>query len=117
MLNYYIFLVDLCQLPKVQGPCGGNYEQWYYDKNSNRCLEFRFGGCQGNANRFNDQLSCESHCVQNVITTAVTPFTIAPTQPSDVCHIPLDPGPCLQTVRLVMYNNSEHHNLKLLLIF
>lgn len=90
--------LDLCQLPKVEGPCRGDFIQWYYDKNSDRCLQFRYGGCQGNPNRFNDRLSCESRCVRSVITTATTPLIVAPVRPSDACIFPLDPGPCLQTV-------------------
>lgn len=106
-----MFLSDLCQLPKIGGPCRGDFRQWYYDKNSDRCFQFRYGGCQGNGNRFNDRLSCESRCVRNAVTTvAVSPLT-ATTRPSDACLIPLDPGPCLQTVRLILLNNSNDNNV------
>lgn len=92
------FFLDLCELPKVEGPCRGDFRQWYYEKNNDRCLQFRYGGCQGNANRFNDRLSCETRCVRNVATTAVSPL-VQPARPSDACLAPLDPGPCIQTVR------------------
>ncbi|XP_027848870.1 papilin isoform X1 [Aphis gossypii] len=97
---------DLCQLPRVEGPCRGDFRQWYYDKNSDRCFQFRYGGCQGNSNRFNDRQSCETRCVQNVVTTAASPI-IAPTRPSDVCLIPLDPGPCLQTIDMWYFKTSS----------
>lgn len=90
--------LDLCQLPKIEGPCRGDFRQWYYDKNSDRCLQFRYGGCEGNPNRFNDRLSCESRCVRSVIPTAASPLIVAPVRLSDACIFPLDPGPCLQTV-------------------
>ncbi|XP_060846635.1 papilin isoform X4 [Rhopalosiphum padi] len=96
---------DLCQLPRVEGPCRGDFRQWYYDKNSDRCFQFRYGGCQGNSNRFNDRQSCESRCVQNVVTTVASPI-IAQTRPSDVCLIPLDPGPCLQTIDMWYFKTS-----------
>lgn len=83
----------------MEGPCKGDFRQWYYDKNSDRCFQFRYGGCQGNQNRFNDRLSCESRCVQNIITTAASPLINSNIRPSDACLNPLDPGPCLQTVR------------------
>jgi len=88
--------LDLCQLPKVEGPCRGDFRQWYYDKNSDRCFQFQYGGCRGNTNRFNDRQTCETRCVQNSVTVASP--VIPATRPSDVCLIPLDPGPCLQTV-------------------
>lgn len=95
--------IDQCQLPKVEGPCRGDFRQWYYDQNSDRCFQFRYGGCQGNSNRFHDRQSCESRCARNVITTAASPLIIAPVRPSDVCLAPLDPGPCLQNVGLIFF--------------
>lgn len=95
-----LFVLDLCQLPKIEGPCRGDFRQWYYDPNSDSCFQFRYGGCQGNSNRFNDQLSCESRCRRRVITTAASPLIVAPSRSSDACLFTLDPGPCLQTVRL-----------------
>lgn len=90
--------IDLCQLPKIEGPCKADFIQWYYDRNNNRCLRFRYGGCKGNLNRFNDQSSCESRCLQKAITTVTSPPIVSPVRPSDACLNPLDPGPCLHTV-------------------
>ncbi|XP_025408017.1 papilin isoform X2 [Sipha flava] len=97
---------DLCKLPKLEGPCNGNFIQWYYDANNDRCLQFRYGGCQGNPNRFDDRLSCEARCVQNSATTVASSLSMAPVRPSDVCLIPLDPGPCLQTVSMWYFKTS-----------
>lgn len=83
----------------MQGPCRGDFRQWYYDKNSDRCFQFRYGGCQGNMNRFNDPQSCEARCVRNVTLVATTPKTNDLIRPSDACLSQLDPGPCVQTVR------------------
>ncbi|XP_060859868.1 papilin isoform X4 [Metopolophium dirhodum] len=96
---------DLCQLPKVEGPCRGDFRQWYYDKNSDRCFQFQYGGCRGNTNRFNDRQTCETRCVQNAVTVASP--VIPATRPSDVCLIPLDPGPCLQTVDMWYFKTSS----------
>ncbi|XP_022174083.1 papilin isoform X3 [Myzus persicae] len=97
---------DQCQLPRVEGPCRGDFRQWYYDKNSDRCFQFRYGGCQGNTNRFNDRQSCETRCVQNSVTTVASPI-IPATRPSDVCLIALDPGPCLQTIDMWYFKTSS----------
>ncbi|XP_050528636.1 papilin isoform X2 [Daktulosphaira vitifoliae] len=96
---------DVCQLPKVEGPCRGDFRQWYYDRNSDRCYLFRYGGCQGNTNRFNDQQSCENRCVRNPTTTTISQVAI-PNRPSDACLFTLDPGPCLQTVQMWYFKSS-----------
>lgn len=44
------------------GPCNGEQIQWYYNKDTDTCEEFNYGGCQGNDNRFNDRGSCEQRC-------------------------------------------------------
>lgn len=107
---FKLFSVDQCQLPKVEGPCRGDFRQWYYDKNSDRCFQFRYGGCQGNTNRFNDRQSCEVRCVRNVVTTAASPLTFTQKRLSDACLVPLDPGPCLQTVRSTELNIFNDNN-------
>lgn len=53
---------DLCSLPPVVGPCDGAYEQYYYDRNTDSCQTFTYGGCQGNNNRFTEKTSCEVRC-------------------------------------------------------
>jgi len=97
------YFLDQCQLPKIEGPCRGNFRQWYYDKHSDRCFQFRYGGCQGNTNRFNDRQSCEVRCVRNVTTTDASPLIV---RPSDACLVPLDPGPCIQTVSSTFIKNT-----------
>ncbi|XP_072145613.1 papilin-like [Dermacentor andersoni] len=57
---------DLCLLPRVQGPCSGTFTQWFYDPETDRCHEFTYGGCQGNANSFNDREACENQCRKGV---------------------------------------------------
>uniref|UniRef100_A0A8D8QLD2 Papilin n=1 Tax=Cacopsylla melanoneura TaxID=428564 RepID=A0A8D8QLD2_9HEMI len=94
--------VDVCDQPKDVGPCDGNYEQWYYDRDYDRCLSFQYGGCQGNHNRFNDQWSCQERCVKNIPPPdpALTPSTsLAPPQEvarHDLCFLEANPGPCSQ---------------------
>lgn len=33
---------EICLLPKVRGPCNGNFSQWYYDNTVKDCLEFSY---------------------------------------------------------------------------
>uniref|UniRef100_A0A8C6Y6R3 BPTI/Kunitz inhibitor domain-containing protein n=1 Tax=Naja naja TaxID=35670 RepID=A0A8C6Y6R3_NAJNA len=49
------FVTEFCHLPPEHGPClaiNGYFPRFYYDPVSNECQMFIYGGCQGNANRF-----------------------------------------------------------------
>ena len=54
---------DICHLPKIHGPCTGYYPMWHYDIERNTCTQFIYGGCLGNANRFEKIEDCQSQCV------------------------------------------------------
>jgi hypothetical protein len=54
---------DVCHLPKVAGPCTAYYPMFYYDTDRNACTQFVYGGCLGNANRFEKLEDCQSQCV------------------------------------------------------
>lgn len=34
---------DRCELPKNPGPCAGRIEQYWYDKEKNKCFTFDWG--------------------------------------------------------------------------
>ena len=44
------------------GPCNGTFERWYYDKETDACHPFYFGGCKGNKNNYPTEASCGYHC-------------------------------------------------------
>ena len=56
--------IRACSLPRVSGPCEGNYPSWYHDTISGSCRQFRYGGCLGNSNRFATKEECAQQCVQ-----------------------------------------------------
>ena len=62
LLQSFISLVDLCSLPVVVGPCRAAFPRWFYNSTSQRCESFTYGGCKGNANRFESKELCESAC-------------------------------------------------------
>lgn len=70
---------DVCTLPKIKGPCDGYFPTWYYDADRGQCGQFIYGGCLGNANRFNSHEECNSLCVPEAV---------------DACSAPVEPGPC-----------------------
>ena len=57
-----IFHFVVCQLPRDPGPCTARHTKFYFDTETRRCVEFTYGGCQGNANKFSTQSECERTC-------------------------------------------------------
>jgi len=69
-----------CYLPKVRGICTGDYERFYYDSTYKQCVSFSYGGCLGNANKFESKLECDQACVRS--------DNLA------ICEQPQESGPC-----------------------
>ena len=63
-IDYFITTKSgACSLPRVSGPCEGNYPSWYHDTLTGSCRQFRYGGCLGNSNRFATKEECAKQCV------------------------------------------------------
>lgn len=43
---------NVCDLPKVVGPCDAVIPRYYYNKATKKCDKFNFGGCGANGNNF-----------------------------------------------------------------
>ncbi|KAM4550295.1 collagen, type XXVIII, alpha 1a [Fundulus diaphanus] len=52
-----------CSQPLEPGPCRQYTVRWYYDPEANACAQFWFGGCQGNANNFENENNCRNTCI------------------------------------------------------
>ncbi|XP_071833548.1 inter-alpha-trypsin inhibitor-like isoform X2 [Apostichopus japonicus] len=70
--------VPVCSLPVDKGPCLAYFPQWAYEDGS--CIEFIYGGCLGNGNKFSSEDECIEACVMPEV---------------PVCSLPVDQGPCL----------------------
>lgn len=57
-----MFSTAPCEQPMEQGPCNGTFENWFFDKSTDACLQFQYGGCKGNDNRFATENACNYHC-------------------------------------------------------
>lgn len=49
---------------RESGPCADPITQWYFDAQTAQCMQFTYGGCRGNGNRFNSRKLCEQRCLE-----------------------------------------------------
>jgi Kunitz/Bovine pancreatic trypsin inhibitor domain len=55
-------LAQICQLPRDSGPCDAAIRAYWHNPTSGVCEPFTYGGCQGNANRFETAIACQVAC-------------------------------------------------------
>ncbi|KFD46291.1 hypothetical protein M513_12826 [Trichuris suis] len=51
-----------CNQKMDVGPCKGSFPMWYYNRDGKKCEPFNYGGCKGNANRFDTKAACDKKC-------------------------------------------------------
>ncbi|KAJ7396776.1 tissue factor pathway inhibitor 2 isoform X1 [Pitangus sulphuratus] len=83
-----------CLLPPDDGPCRALVPRWYYDRHTQSCQEFTYGGCYGNANNFLTFDDCEKNC-----------WTIK--KVPKLCRLEADGGPCRSHLRRYAFNLSS----------
>ncbi len=54
---------DVCDEAADRGPCDEDLTKYYFDAASGACATFSYGGCDGNANRFDSVEHCEHICI------------------------------------------------------
>uniref|UniRef100_A0A914WHT1 BPTI/Kunitz inhibitor domain-containing protein n=1 Tax=Plectus sambesii TaxID=2011161 RepID=A0A914WHT1_9BILA len=81
-----------CSEPKKTGPCRAAFPRWYYSIKANDCLQFTYGGCQGNGNNFNTKQECDNACADGN-SANTRPVTTTPT--TSACPILTTPIPPL----------------------
>ncbi|XP_063436547.1 actinia tenebrosa protease inhibitors-like [Mytilus trossulus] len=59
---------NICDLPKVVGPCRGSFPRFHYDVKTGLCKKFVYGGCGGNENNFKTKKDCLTTCKKRVCT-------------------------------------------------
>jgi len=56
------FPTNICELPKDIGKCRKYVTKYFYNNTEDTCQLFGWGGCGGNANKFDSVDECESFC-------------------------------------------------------
>ncbi|XP_068732690.1 papilin-like isoform X2 [Montipora capricornis] len=81
----------ICGLPSETGPCKAYVPSYFYNKISEKCEKFIYGGCQGNSNNFPTLELCQEKCQES----------------GDICALPKKPGPCLAYMPRWFYNTAK----------
>ncbi|MEE6466568.1 hypothetical protein FKM82_006997 [Ascaphus truei] len=81
----------ICLLPPDDGPCRALISRYYYDRYTQTCQEFFYGGCNGNANNFFSLDDCEKSCwkIKKV---------------PKICRMEAEEGPCRGYFKRYFYN-------------
>ncbi|XP_036285301.1 tissue factor pathway inhibitor 2 [Pipistrellus kuhlii] len=53
---------EICLLPMDMGPCRARVPSFYYNRYTQSCSPFMYGGCEGNANNFETREACKEAC-------------------------------------------------------
>lgn len=55
--------LESCRMAPYRGPCADAVHKWYYNTTTGECETFIYGGCMGNANRFDSRMECMHFCI------------------------------------------------------
>ncbi|EFO15257.2 hypothetical protein LOAG_13253 [Loa loa] len=91
---------DICLLDRESGPCDDPVTQWYYDATISQCMQFTYGGCRGNGNRFNSRKLCEQRCLQEKEMKGTIDRT------EDSCLLPFEVGLCQDNQQMWYFDKS-----------
>ncbi|XP_012946540.1 papilin [Aplysia californica] len=82
-----------CALAKNPGTCTDYKLKWYFHADFGMCRQFWYGGCEGNANRFESEEECRSRCID--------------VGGTDICRLPVVKGPCRARKRRFHYDAAS----------
>ncbi|ELW49121.1 Tissue factor pathway inhibitor 2 [Tupaia chinensis] len=83
---------EICLLPPDEGPCRARIPSYYYDRYTQSCRQFMYGGCEGNANNFETRAACDEACWR------------IERNNSEICLLPPDEGPCRARIPSYYYD-------------
>lgn len=86
------------------GTCRGSFERFYFNRQSGECESFEYGGCDANANNFEDKETCENRCKEPI---AIRKSDATKTFKQDVCSLPSEIGPCRAAISRFFFNGDS----------
>ncbi len=60
-------LILECAWKMDSGTCYASIPSWYFDTTAGECMMFTYGGCDGNANRFDTKKKCADTCMGYIV--------------------------------------------------
>uniref|UniRef100_A0A3B4X0D2 BPTI/Kunitz inhibitor domain-containing protein n=1 Tax=Seriola lalandi dorsalis TaxID=1841481 RepID=A0A3B4X0D2_SERLL len=111
IVHVCVLLSAQCQLDADAGlQCEDYVQAWFYDKNIAACTPFWYGGCGGNANRFNTEHECFQTCGTNSKSCLLCLMfpVISVLSLSDDCVLVQDPGTC-QNYTMMWFFDTEQN--------
>jgi len=78
--------------------------RFYFDSQAGSCLQFFYGGCQGNGNNFRTLEECQEACDSHLTPMSRTPKLSQPE--ADICQQNKDPGPCFALKPRFFFNSG-----------
>ncbi|XP_040295821.1 collagen alpha-3(VI) chain isoform X3 [Bufo bufo] len=102
--------IDPCELDLDMGTqCKQNEVNWFFDKTNKICTQVWYGGCGGNANRFDTEAECINRCQKTSVEKTMqlpTLETKALAVGPEACKLPKEEGTCREFA-LNWYYDSE----------
>ncbi|KAM4025434.1 collagen alpha-3(VI) chain [Anomaloglossus baeobatrachus] len=94
--------IDPCELDLDMGTqCKENEVKWFFDKTNKICTQVWYGGCGGNANRFDTEAECINRCQKTTVEKTMHLPTLeskAIAVGPEVCKLPKEEGTCREFV-------------------
>ncbi|KAF0880077.1 TFPI2 inhibitor, partial [Crocuta crocuta] len=85
---------EICLLPPDEGPCRALISNYYYDRYTQSCRKFMYGGCMGNDNNFETWEACNEACWRIESKLSRPSF----------CYSPKDEGLCSANITRYYFN-------------
>ncbi|XP_073341613.1 collagen alpha-6(VI) chain [Pagrus major] len=96
-----------CQLRADAGiQCADYVQAWFFDKDIGACSPFWYGGCAGNANRFNTENECFRTCGSH--NPDILPRPELASFSRDACFLSQDQGGCQNYTMVWFYDTKQN---------
>ncbi|KAF0299629.1 Boophilin-H2 [Amphibalanus amphitrite] len=100
------FKYEWCKLPAVQGPCKASFKRWYFNEERGECVQFQYGGCKGNKNRFKSASKCRLACGRELCDQEPPSGKCRLFMRPQFCNDPMDEGICLAQIKRYYFDGT-----------